>query len=533
MIKKKFRVLKRFYQISSSLSKLGFYNTYEYFKILFGLEVDETVKPKKIRETLEKLGPSFIKLGQVLSTRPDIVPQPIIQELIKLQDRASKIEFPVIRKILEENYGDSLNEIFAYIDPEPIASASIAQVHVGYLQTGEKVAIKIKRPGIEKQIELDVEVLEWIVSVLERHFSIVKEFNLRGFIYEFKHTTLMEANFEIEANNIQIFRENFKDSEIFYVPKCFEDITNRDILVTEFLKGWKITDVEKIKELGFDLKKVVENLTDSYFKMVFIDGVFHADPHPGNLFFLPDGKIGCVDFGMVGRVSKDLKKLLYEHIIAVTSLDINLAMRFYENLGMITPKTDIEEFLRDIEVFLEKYHNKSLEKINMKEMVLDLLEIIKEHKLKLPTQLAYLGKTAINLEGVVREIYPEFNPTERLKNFIKTSTLDYIKEKSYEIREMGNIMYDSIFRVEKLYRMLIRERLTLRILFKDMEEIFVFQRKLMYRLIAVILFSSLIISSALFYIAGMERTGDTFFIIAVVWGIYSMIKIIFFRKSVS
>ncbi len=533
MIKKKLRVLKRFYEISSGLSKLGFYNTYEYFKLLFGIEVDETVKPRKIRETLEKLGPSFIKLGQVLSTRPDIVPQPIIQELIKLQDRASSIDFSVIREILKNIYGDRLNNIFAYIDPEPIASASIAQVHIGYLQSGEKVAIKVKRPNIEKQIELDVEVLQWIVSFLERHFDRVKEFNLRGFIYEFKHTTLMEANFEVEANNIEIFRENFKDSEIFYIPKCFTEITTRDVLVTEFLKGWKITDLDKIDRLGFNRKKIVENLTDSYFKMVFVDGIFHADPHPGNLFILPDGKIGCVDFGMVGRVSKEMKKLLYEHIIAVTSLDINLAMRFYENLGMITPKTDIEEFLRDIEVFLEKYHNKSLEKINMKEMVLDLLEIIKEHRLKLPTQLAYLGKTAINLEGVVREIYPEFNPTERLKNFIKTSTLDYIKEKSYELREMGNIVYDSVFRLEKLYRMLIRERLTFRIIFKDMEEIFIFHRKLMYRLIAIILFSSLIISSGLFYIAGRERTGDILFIMAVVWGIYSMIKIIFFRKSLS
>ncbi len=531
MIKKKLKIAKRFLEISSNLSKLGFYNAYEYFKLLFGLEVDETVKPRKIRETLEKLGPSFIKLGQVLSTRPDIVPQPIIQELIKLQDRASPIDYEVIRDILEKNYGNDLNEIFAYIDPKPIASASISQVHIGYLQTGEKVAVKVKRPGIEQQIALDVEVLETIISFLERHFEVVKEFNLRGFIYEFKHTTLKEANFEIEANNIEIFRENFKSSQYFYIPKCFCEISNREILVTEFLDGWKITQKDKIIEAGFSLKEIVEHLTDAYFKMVFIDGIFHADPHPGNLFVLPDGRIGCVDFGMVGRVSKDLKKLLYEHIIAVTTLDINLAVRFYENLGMITPKTDIEGFLSDIEIFLEKYHNKTLEKINMKEMVLDLIEIVREHRLNLPTQLAYLGKTAINLEGIVREVYPDFNPTQRLQNFIQKSTADYIKEKAFEIKEMAAIGYESIFRLENLYRLLIRERLTLRIIFKDMEEYFLFNRKLMYRLIGVIIFSSLIISSGIFYLSKKDTLGDIFLISGIVVGIYTIFKLIFFRRS--
>ncbi|NPA52230.1 MAG: AarF/ABC1/UbiB kinase family protein [Aquificae bacterium] len=531
MIKKKLKVFKRFVEISLTLTKIGFYDVYEYFKILFGIDVDENVKPRKIREALERLGPSFIKLGQVLSTRPDIVPQPIIQELIKLQDKAKPIDYEVIRQVLEENYGDKLEEIFAYIDPKPVASASMSQVHLGYLQTGEKVAVKVKRPNIEQYISLDVEVLEFIVSVLERHFEIVKELNLRGLIYEFKHTTLREANFEIEANNIEIFRENFKDFKDFYIPKCFMDISNREVLVTEFLEGWKITDKENIVKQGFSLRRIVENLTDAYFKMVFVDGIFHADPHPGNLFVLHDGRIGCIDFGMVSRVSKDLKKLLYEHIIAVTTLDVSLAMRFYENLGMITPKTDIDAFLNDIEIFLEKYHNKTLEKIDMRELVLDLLDIIREHKLKLPRQLAYLGKTAINLEGIVREIYPDFNPTQRLQNFIKKSTADYIKEKTAEIKEALNTGYEFIFRLENLYRLIVRERLTLQIIFKDFEDYLIFQRKLMYRLIGVLLFTSFFIASGIFYLAGKERLGDIFLIFGIIVGIYTIIKILFFRKS--
>ena len=525
MLKRKFQVAKRFQEISFTLAKLGIYNIYEYFKLLFGLEVDESIKPQKIRETLEKLGPSFIKLGQFLSTRPDLIPDEIIEELIKLQDKASPIDFKVIEQILIQNYGKNYKEIFAYIDPEPIASASISQVHIGYLQSGEKVAIKVKRPNIEKLIMLDTEVLLTIVNFLEKHSKTVKELNLKGFIYEFKHTTLKEADFSVEANNIAIFRENFKDYEGFYIPKCFEEISNKDILVLEFVKGIKINEIEKIKQLGLDLKKIAEDLTDAYFKMVFIDGIYHADPHPGNLFVQKDGTIVCIDFGMVGRLSKEKKKLLYEHIIAVTTVDIELAMNFYEGLDMITEKTNIESFQAEIEIFLEKYHNKTLEKIDLKEMVLELLDIIREHHLKLPTELAYLGKTTINLEGTVRTIYPNYNLTERLTNFVKTSGIDYLKEKAQDLRRIAHMGYNAPFKLEKLYRRLIRERLTIRFLIKDMELIQEFYKHQINKIILVLLFVGTLISSSLFFIAEKNDIGDTLLILAIIFGFLSIYRL--------
>ena len=526
MFKKKVRLAKRFIEISKTLSQLGFYNVYDYFKALLGLEIDEKAQPKRIREALEKLGPSFIKLGQVLSTRPDIVPQSVVQELIKLQDKVAPIDFGIIEEILKRNYGDKLWEIFAYIDPKPLASASISQVHVGYLQSGEKVAVKVRRPNLKEMIELDAELMLTIIDFLEKHFKTVKEFNLKGVIYQFKRTTLNEADFEIEAQNIKIFRENFKDYPDFYVPKCFEEISTSEVLITEFIEGIKISDIKKLKEKNYDLKLLAEKLTDAYFKMVFKDGVYHADPHPGNLFVLEDGTICAVDYGMVGFLSKTKKRYFFDYIVAVTTLDINLALQFYEGFNMFTPYTDFNNFETDLQFFLEKYHNKKLEEIDLKEMILDIIEFVRTNKLRLPTDVAYLGKAAINLEGTVRELYPSFNPTQRLKKFVTTSTKDYIIEKLGEVRDSAELAFYAIFKLENAYRLLIRERITFQIVFKDLEELQLFYKNQIHKIVYALLFIGLFLSIPLFKIAKMDTLADLSLFLSVVVGIFTLYKVL-------
>ncbi len=526
MIKQKIKLIKRFKEISTTLSKLGFYNAYEYFKALFGLEVDETKKPQKIREALEHLGPSFIKLGQVLSTRPDLVPQSVIQELIKLQDKVAPIDFSVIEEILRRNYGDRLYQIFSFIDPQPLASASISQVHVGYLSTGEKVAIKVRRPNLKEMIETDAQLMLSIINFLEKHSKTVKEFNIKGVIYQFKRTTLNEADFEIEAQNIKIFQENFKDYPDFYVPKCFEDISTSEILVTEFIEGTKISDIKTLKEKGFDLKVLAEKLTDAYFKMVFKDGVYHADPHPGNLFIMDDGRICAVDYGMVAYLSKTKKRYFFDYIVAVTTLDINLALQFYEGFNMFTPYTDFSNFESDLQFFLEKYHNKNLEEIDLKEMILDIIEFVRTNRLKLPTDIAYLGKAAINLEGTVRELDPTFNPTQRLKKFVAVSTKDYFVEKLGEVRDSLELAFYAIFKIEHAYRLLIRERITFQVVFKDLEELQLFYKNQIHKIAYVLLFIGVLISVPLFKIAKMETVSDIFLAISVFLGFFAIFKIL-------
>jgi ubiquinone biosynthesis protein len=525
MFKKKIKLLKRFKEITLTLSKLGFYNIYEYFKLLLGLEVEPGAKPRKIREALEKLGPSFIKLGQILSTRPDIVPVYIIDELIKLQDRVAPIDFEIIEETLRRNYGDKLDEIFSYIDPEPLASASISQVHVGYLKTGEKVAVKVRRPDLEEIIQLDSELMYMVVDFLERHFEDVKDFNLKGVIHQFKRTTLQEADFSIEAQNIKIFQENFKNYPGFKVPNCFFDISTPEVLITEFIDGTKISEVETLKEKGLDPVDIAVRLTDAYFKMVFRDGIYHADPHPGNLFVLDDGTIVAVDFGMIAFLSKTKMKYFFDYIIAVTTLDLNLAIQFYEGFNMFTPKTDFANFEADLQFFLEKYHNKRLDEINLKEMIEDIIGFIRENHLKLPNDIAYLGKAALNLEGTVRKLHPTFNPTERLRNFIGVSTKDYLKEKASEIRDAAELYFYLIFKIENLYRLLIRERTTFQIVFKDIEELQKFYRYQTGKIALAIIFVGMLASSALFYSAGKETLAITVLVISVFVGLISFYRV--------
>ena len=528
MIKRKIKLIRRAREISTTLSKLGFYNIYEYFKVLFGLEIDETKKPQKVREALEKLGASFIKLGQVLSTRPDIVPQSLIKELIKLQDRVAPIPFEDIEQILYKNYGKDLTKIFKHIEPEPLASASISQVHIGYLQTGEKVAVKIKRPNLEELINLDAELLLSIISFLEKHSKTVKEFNIKGVIKQFKKTTLKEANFSIEAQNINIFQENFKDINYFCIPKVYEEFSTSEILVMEFVEGIKISETDKLRDKGIDTKDIAVKLTDAFFKMVFKDGFYHADPHPGNILIIPDGKICLLDYGMVSRLTFEEKMAFNDYIGAVLTFDLNLAMRFYERLNMITPKTDIDNLQKDVNNFIEKYYNRKLEDIDLRDLVLDVIDIVRENHLKLPTGISYLGKTAINLEGTVRALNPEFNPTQRLRIFIQQSWIELLKERLKEGRTALELYYHFIFKLEDIYRLIIRERLTLSFSFKDLEEhqtFFINQvNKLVYSLLAV----GLLISSSLFFISKQNVMGNISFLIGLFFLFLAVYKILRF-----
>lgn len=522
---KKFKVLKRAKDISIQLSKLGFYNIYEYFKLLLGLEVDKSVKPQKIRETLEALGPSFIKLGQVLSTRPDILPEEVIIELTKLQDRAPEVEFDKIEQLLNKNFGNYKN-VFEYINPKPVASASVSQVHEGFLLTGEKVAVKVKRPNIEEIIKLDIAFFQWLFSFLEKHSKTAKELNLKAIIEEYKRTIRKEINFEIEAYYLDTFRKNFKKSETFYIPKRFKKYCTKDVLVLEFIEGIKISQIDELKNRGFSLKDIAENLTDAYFKMVFEDGIYHADPHPGNLFVMYNGKIACLDFGMVGRLPSLYKKLLYEHIYAVLNFDVVLAMNFYEGLEMITPKTDLNKLENDVMDFLEKYYNKKLEEIDLKELVLDVLyNIIKANHLRLPSELAYLGKTALNLEGTVRKIYPSYNPTERLKFHLKKGLKDYLKEKTKDLKQIGILAYNVPFKIENIYRKLNTEKLTISLISKDLEQkADIFKRQINKVVIALIVVS-MFISSSIMYLAKESFYGNTFLILAIILTFILTIKI--------
>lgn len=503
MFNKNLKLYKRFKEISFELSKLGIHNIYSYFKTLFGIEIDPSIGPKKIRETLEKLGPSFIKLGQILSIRPDIVPQSIIVELIKLQDSVKPVDFEIIKKIIEEDLNAPIEEIFDYIDTNPIGSASISQVYKGRLKNGKEVAIKVKRPNSEELINLDAEIFSNLITFLEKHIKSVKKLNLKSVISQYKYTTLREADFDIEASNILTFKKNFENfNEKFYIPNVYTEFSTKNVLVLEYIEGKKISEVSLPSE---KLKEIAILITDAYYKMVFNDGFYHADPHPGNLIIKNDGTVVLLDFGMVGTLSREKRKLLYEHIFAVVNKNKSLAMNFYEGMEMITPKTDLDKLESFVEVFIDKYYNKTLANINLKNMVLEIIELVRECKLKLPTTLAYLGKASIGLDGLIRQLDPSFNPTERLSKFLRKSLKEYIQEKFDEVINIVNFYYNLSFKLDKIIKLLNIERLTVRIIFKDLEEIKEYHKNQVNKIVLSILFFSFLISSSILYLSNNHQ----------------------------
>ncbi|WP_028949805.1 ABC1 kinase family protein [Sulfurihydrogenibium subterraneum] len=526
MFNRKLKLYSRFKEIALQLSKLGIYNIYEYFKVLFGIEVDPSLKPQKIRQTLEYLGPSFIKLGQILSIRPDLIPQSIIIELIKLQDKVQPIPFDQIKPIIENEINKPLEEVFDYIDPNPIGSASIAQVYYGVLKSGEKVAIKVKRPGLEELISLDAEIFLKIISFLEKHSKTVKDLDLKSVIYQYKYTTLREADFEIEASNIRTFRKNFENYDKgFYIPKYYPQYSTKNLLVLEFIEGYKLSQLD---QLNISKKHLAEVITDAYYKMVFKDGFYHADPHPGNFIIKTDGTVVLLDYGMVGSISGEKRKLLYEHIFSVVNKNTQLAMNFYEGMGMITPKTDLDKLESFVEVFIEKYYNKNLSNINLKEMVLEIIDLVRECNLKLPTSLAYLGKSAIGLDGVIRNLDPSFNPTERLSKFLTKSIAEYTKEKFDEIIRIVDFYYNLAFKLDKIIKLLNIERLSIRILFKDLEELQNFYKNQVSKIALSIIFIGFLISSALFSIAGDFHTSEVLMYLSILTFIFLIYRLIRF-----
>lgn len=273
---------------------------------------------------------------------------------------------------------------------------------------------------------------------------------------------------------------------------------------------------------------MAEVITDAYYKMVFKDGFYHADPHPGNFIIKSDGTVVLLDYGMVGNISGEKRKLLYEHIFAVVNKNTELAMNFYEGMGMITPKTDLDKLESFVEVFIEKYYNKNLSNINLKEMVLEIIELVRECNLKLPTSLAYLGKSAIGLDGVIRNLDPSFNPTERLSKFLTKSVVEYTREKFNEVLKIFDFYYNLAFKLDRIIKLLNIERLTLRILFKDLEELQNFYKNQVSKIALSIIFAAFLISSGLFSMAGDFKTSKILMYLSFLTFLFLLYRLIRF-----
>jgi ubiquinone biosynthesis protein len=358
---------------------------------------------------LEELGPTFVKLGQVLSTRPDLLPPAYIAELARLQDTVPPAPWEPVRAQLEAELGAPVEEVFATLDPEPIAAASLAQVHAATLPDGAEVVVKVQRPDIEATINVDLDILADVARLLQTRTPLGELYDLPGIVEEFAATLRAELDFYREGHNADRFRANFADEPYLYIPKVYWEYTTRRVLVMERIRGIKIDDIAALDAAGYDRYRIGLHAARMVIKEVLEDGFFHADPHPGNFFVMPGEVIGAMDFGMVGYLSRRTRTDLVRLYIAAVQLDEEAVVDQLVRMGVVGGAVDRMGLQHDIGRLLRKYAGLPLKAIRARDMVEEAMPIAFRHHLRLPSELWLLGKTLAMMEGVGLKLVPDFD----------------------------------------------------------------------------------------------------------------------------
>ncbi len=373
----------------------------------------------RIRKTLEDLGPIYIKFGQALSTRKDILPDDIADELVKLQDKVPPFPNEQAIQVIEQQLGQKVSVAFAKFDPDPLASASVAQVHTAVLHSGEDVIVKVLRPNIEKEIYSDVGLLYELARLAERFWVDAKRLRAVEVVAEFEKTILDELDLVREAANATKLRDNFKDSDALYVPEIHWPYTRQKILVMERIYGTPVGEIERLKEENANFKLLAERGVEIFFTQVFRDNFFHADMHPGNIFVdLPDKYI-AVDFGIVGTLSLSDQRYLAENFLAFFNRDYRRVAEMHIESGWVPADTRVEDFETAIRSVCEPIFDKPLKDISFGLLLLRLFQTARRFNMVVQPQLVLLQKTLLNIEGLGRQLYPDLDLWQTAKPFLE------------------------------------------------------------------------------------------------------------------
>jgi len=397
--------------------------------------------PRRVRLVLEELGPSFIKLGQLLSTRADIFPPEYIEEFTKLQDQVPPVPFNQIRDIIQKELRRPLEGIFAEFKPESMAAASVAQVHLAKLFSGEQVAVKVVRPGIDKEIKKDIRLMYTFAKRAEKTFEIARVIGVLNLVKEFERIIFKELDMVIEAGNIEKFAKNFKQVDEIHIPEVYWDYTTKSVLTMEHIPGIKMDQVETIKAHGIDPKEIAMIGLRSFSRQLMDFGLFHADPHSGNTIVMFDGRVGLVDFGITGYLDDKTMHYVANLFLGYAEHDYDLVMEALLDAELINEKTmDLKSFRRDLMDTSEPFYGRSLKTVSVKEVYDQLIHLVYKHKIRLPRNLLLLFKTFIQTEALGKILGSDASLLEVTKPYAKE-----LLERSYLSKSfLRNIRKDTL-----------------------------------------------------------------------------------------
>lgn len=504
------------------------------------VNVKELARWQRVRMMFEDLGTTFIKLGQMLSGRPDLIPEELIKELERLQDFTPTFDSQLAVQRIERDLGKPIGDVFAHFELLPLASASIGQVHRARLHNGREVIVKVQRPDIHDQIEVDMDILRALAKLAEKYREEARHYNPQAIVEALERTVELELDFKHELANIQLFRKHAaaRKSKVI-VPEPFEEYSSRTVLTMEYLEGFKINDLKSYVAHGISSQKVAKQAMSSFFEQVFEDGFFHADPHPGNVLVDKEAKLIYLDFGMMGKLPPKDKELLGDLFVAVELRDSERILQAVKSLSKISYVENEQGLLVEIDALLNNYYSADLEDIPLTEVLEKFRTIVLNYDLRIPADFFLLIKALSSMENNVRLLYPEVPLFDYLRPYAqklimkKMNPLRQLKSLYLTLFDFGELLHSLPGDMRKIIQKLKHGSLKVEIEHKGLSELRVSLEEISNRISLSILIAAMIIGSSLIvnakippFVNGIPILGLIGFIVAVILAIWLIVSII-------
>lgn len=511
-----YKNIQRLRQIITILIKHGFYPIIERIHLTKLISLPQRIIGKKTtvqqeavsfavrtRLAFEELGPTFIKFGQILSTRPDILPEEFIRELLKLQDEVPPFPFPDVVRMIENEFKKPVKELFKDIDEKPIAAASIAQVHRAVTMDGEDVVIKVQRPNIEAIIDNDISILQYLAKLIVKYIPESRSYDPVGMVEEFAITIKREMDFTLEASYTERFKKKHSNDPRIFIPGIYWNLTGKKVLTMERITGIKIDNIEKLRQSGIDTEKIGHLVAEVLFRQVFEFGVFHGDLHSGNIFVLGPEKIAFVDFGIVGRVDQGMQENLADIFVGLVSEDYELLTRVYLRMGILPEDIDEASFKREYQDMLFAYFGKPFKTTSIGELLMSYVRLASRYKVKMPRELLLLDKCILELEGLGRLLHPDVNVLVESQQFAQKliakrfGPAAMAKGAVDTVREYQTFVHTFPSQMSQILKKMMSDKFTIDFVHKGLEELMGEMDRSSNRLTFGVIVAALIIGSSL------------------------------------
>ncbi len=487
---------------------------------------------------LEKLGPTYIKLGQLLSTRADILPPIYMEALERLQDDLDPFPYAEVEEIIERELGARISKLFSEFESEPIAAASLGQVHRARLRDGRRVAVKIQRPGIQQKMADDLDALTDVAVFLDEHTEKGKQFTFALMLDQFRRSVARELDYTQEASNLRVFRENLKEYPLIHVPAPIADYSTAVVLTMEFVAGVKVTKLSPMRRTELDGEALGRDLIAAYFKQILVDGVFHADPHPGNVFLTDDDRIALIDLGMVGYLSANMREQLLKLMLAIAEGKGDTAAHVAIGMGDIRPAFNEENYVREVAQLVASHQHATVGQTDIGLIILDLTRISGENGVRLPPELTMLGKTLLNIDRVAKTLAPNFDVNESIReNAVSVMRKRMLSQASptnalSTLLEMNEFMQKLPGRLNKVLDRVADNELSLHVDAIDETELIAGMQKIANRITMGLILAALIMGAAMLVrvpsswtLMGYPGLAIILFLAAVLGGVLLMVSI--------